>query len=277
MVVLGVQERLALADRVAALCQQAGEAITAIYLSSQPLVVEQKADSSPVTVADLESHQIIVKGLSQLAPSCPILSEEQSIPSFAERSQWARYWLVDPLDGTKEFIGRTGEFTINIALIEQGLPVLGVVYLPLVKIAYIGVAGESAWREDAMGRVELRVNDRGQDEKVRVLTSSRHKGEYLQACLDRLEQHFGGVERIKVGSALKFCHLAEGLGDIYPRFSPCSEWDTAAGQAVLEAAGGQLVDIDFRRFSYNYKESLINPHFYAFGAANVDWRAVLDG
>ena len=272
-----IEQRLVLADSLVALCQRAGQAIVQLYNSDQPLVVKQKTDNSPVTEADHQSQQILAEGLTALTPDWPILSEEQTIPSFAERRQWRRYWLVDPLDGTLEFINRSGEFTINIALVEDGFPVLGLIYLPLNRVAYVGVTGGHAWRQDAdiEQRTPLKVRGRRPADTVGLLAGGRHKGEKLQACLDSLQQYFAGVERINSGSALKFCHLAEGLGDIYPRFFPCCEWDTAAGQALVEAAGGQLVTVDFQRFRYNCRESLINPHFYAVGAANIDWCDVL--
>ena len=271
------EERQALAGKLVELCRQAGQVITALYHSGEPLHINQKADDSPVTEADHQSQHVLAEGLGRLTPAWPVLSEEQAIPDFSERRDWRRYWLVDPLDGTREFINRTGEFTINIALIEDGWPVLGIIYLPLEESAYIGIEGGGAWREDAGGRTELKVRDRSSSDQLAVLTGSRHQGRLIQACLERLRQHFIGVERVQAGSALKFCLLAEGRGDIYPRFAPCCEWDTAAGQAVLEAAGGELLGMDFLRFRYNQKESLINPHFFAVGAGNVAWRELLGG
>ncbi len=266
-----------LTEAVVELCQSAGRAIVSVYNSAQPIDTEQKADGSPVTQADRLAHQIIVEGLSRLTPDWPVLSEEQLPPPFAQRSQWCRYWLIDPLDGTKEFITRTGQFTVNIALIDNGIPVLGVVYLPLDRVAYIGVEAVGAWRQDSGAeRAPIRVNQLRSMDKVRVMTSRRHKSPELDACIEHLASRFQAVEWIKVGSALKFCYLAEGKADIYPRFSPCSEWDTAAGQIVLEAAGGQLLDAHFQRLRYNQRESLINPYFYGLAAANFNWQSVLE-
>jgi 3'(2'), 5'-bisphosphate nucleotidase len=269
-------DKQALADQVRKLCAEAGEAIASVYQSSEPLVVENKSDNSPVTIADKLSQDIIVKGLKALTPYWPILSEEQEIPPFTTRCQWQNYWLIDPLDGTREFIDGNGEFTINVALIENGEPIIGVVYLPIERIAYVGITpnGE-AYRVDTGGRSLINIRPLTSDEPVKVLTSSRHHGDDLMACMRALEQHFSAIEWLQVGSALKFCQLAEGGGDIYPRFSPCSEWDTAAGQAVLEAAGGCLVNTAFEPFRYNQQNSLINPYFYALAGRDINWYEVL--
>lgn len=269
-------ERLALANQVVELCQRAGDAILSVYNSQEALTISKKADHSPVTEADLLAHRIIRRGLEQLTPGWPLLSEECAAPSYSERRLWSRYWLVDPLDGTREFIARTGEFTVNIALVEEGIATLGVVFLPLEQLAYIGVSGAGAWREGRDGRHAIGVSRAlTPGGRVRVLTSSRYKGLELNTCISRLREQFNTVEWLKAGSAIKFCRLAEGRADFYPRFSPCCEWDTAAGQALLEAAGGQLLDTRFRRFRYNRGQSLINPHFYALGGAEFDWRSVL--
>jgi 3'(2'), 5'-bisphosphate nucleotidase len=266
-----------LLDKVVALCLQAGEAVMEVYCSAQPLHIESKADASPVTKADRLAHQIIIAGLKQLMPGWPILSEEQVAPNYAIRRQWHRYWLVDPLDGTREFIDRTGEFTVNIALIDRGVPVLGVVGIPCEQVAYMSIAGNNsgAWRQDKRARNSIKVRQLTLADKVKVLSSGRDKGPELKACIAHMQQQFAGVEWLRAGSALKFCHLAQGSADIYPRFSPCCEWDTAAGQAILQAAGGQLLDVEFRPIRYNQKASLINPCFYGLGAADFDWQVLL--
>lgn len=268
-----------LAQQAYELCRQAAVAIMSIYEAKSPLAVEYKADQSPLTVADQQAHLIIADGLASLTPQWPVLSEEQALPSYEERSQWARYWLVDPLDGTREFIDRNGEFTVNIALIEQGFPVLGVVYVPSQHCGYIGIDGGSAqaraWRQDESGRETLQVNTVNSAGALRLLSSARTSGPELMACMEGLAEHFDPVQWLRAGSALKFCQLAEGRADIYPRFSPCCEWDTAAGQAVLEAAGGQLLDTRFERFRYNQRASIICPSFYALGAASFHWPDVL--
>jgi 3'(2'), 5'-bisphosphate nucleotidase len=276
MKALSIQSRLQLAKQIHPLCEQAGAKIAELHNSTVPIAVQHKADQSPVTEADRLAHRLIVDGLHALTPDYPVLSEEQQSPGFEQRRQWARYWLVDPLDGTREFIDRNGEFTINIALIENGFPVLGMIYLPLERLAYIGVENAGAWRVDATGRQPITTAAVDPGAELRVFTSSRHCNAELLSCLDKLAQHFAPVQWLKVGSALKFCRLAEGRGDFYPRFSPCCEWDTAAGQAILEAAGGQLLDTNFNRLAYNQGPSLINPNFYAIAAANIDWKAVLE-
>ncbi len=263
-----------LAVQVVSICQLASDAIKEVYYDDKFLHVEYKGDSSPVTEADKAAHTTIVGALSKLTPGLPILSEEQDIPDYQQRRQWMKYWLVDPLDGTKEFISRNGEFTVNIALIERGRPVLGVVYVPLEESAYCGAENCGAWKINPDGETPLHVSGVPEG-RVRVLMSSRHRGKEMDACVRKLRLNFGDLERIESGSALKFCRLAEGRGDIYPRFSPCCEWDTAAGQAVLEGAGGELLTIDFQRFLYNQKESVINPHFYAIGGQFSEWQSKL--
>ena len=271
----GQSDKQQMAERLLELCQQAGQAIVDIYQAAEPVVVEQKQDGSPLTQADKASHDIISQGLASLTPQWPVLSEEQALPHFAERSQWSPYWLLDPLDGTREFIARSGEFTINIALIEYHRPVLGMIYIPLQQTAYLGLV------EEKKRCVLIRL---GTAILFAVIThlamrlgygSSRHAGTELESCIDKLSRHFQSVDRATAGSALKFCRLAEGVADIYPRFAPCCEWDTAAGQAVLEAAGGCLVDMDFKSLQYNRKASIINPHFYALGGAPTSWTDIL--
>jgi len=272
----GQSDKQQMAERLLELCQQAGQAIVDIYQSAEPVLVEQKQDGSPLTRADKTSHDIISQGLASLTPQWPVLSEEQALPDFAERSQWSPYWLLDPLDGTREFIARSGEFTINIALIEHHRPVLGMVYIPLQQMAYLGLVEEKkALRIDNTGRNNIACSDKTSGDVIRVLSSSRHAGPELESCIDKLSRHFQSVDRATAGSALKFCRLAEGAADIYPRFAPCCEWDTAAGQAVLEAAGGCLVDMDFKPLQYNRRASIINPHFYALGGARKSWAEIL--
>jgi len=245
-----------------------------VYDGAQSPAVTYKSDHSPVTTADTSAHQIIVAGLQQLTPALPVLSEEQSLPTFAQRRRWRRYWLVDPLDGTREFIDRNGEFTINIALIDDGKPLLGVVYVPLEQRAYYGLVGTGAWKVGGGARTALAVSGAPSD-CVRVLTSARQLNAELEACLQQLRSTVAEVQQLKAGSALKFCRLAEGVADVYPRFSPCCEWDTGAGQALLEAAGGALVTEDGKVLRYNSKTSLINPNFFALGGTVAQWWPLL--
>ena len=278
---ISVQDLQALVLPVLQLCREAGDVICSHYHAPGAADYESKGDDSPLTRADLDSHALLQKGLSAVDASIPILSEESPEGDLAERRSWSQYWLVDPLDGTKEFLARTGEFTVNIALIAQHRPVLGVLYLPLQRVAYVGIPGAEAscYRDtgdDNWSRTALAPRCLEPGQPLTVLASRRHGGPRLQACLDWLDKHWGPVARLNSGSALKFCQLAEGTGDLYPRFSPCCEWDTAAGQAVLEAAGGSLLGLDGQPLRYNCRDSLLSPHFYAMADAHHPlWRQLL--
>jgi 3'(2'), 5'-bisphosphate nucleotidase len=253
------------ADALLQLAAKAGRAILDIYQSD--FAVEHKDDRSPLTEADLASHRTIVSGLTLLTPDVPVLSEESAALPYDTRRHWQRYWLVDPLDGTREFVKRNGEFTVNIALIENGRPVLGVVHVPVSGVSYFGQAGGGAFRQEADGkRHPIHVAERCQ-RPVRVAGSRSHAGDSLKAFLERLGEH----EMVSMGSSLKLCLVAEGSADVYPRLGPTSEWDTAAAQAVVEGAGGQVTDTDLKPLRYNQKDSLLNPHFLVFGDSDVDW------
>ena len=295
---------LEVSDALLDLCVAAGDAICSEYGSSRADEFRAKADDSPLTRADLASHRILVEGLARLAPAVPILSEESKPEAIADRRSWERLWIVDPLDGTKEFLGRTGEFTINIALVDRQRPVLGILYLPLERAAWLGVPGEGAWRclpdGDGWARYPVSTRDRHQNrdqdrdrspgqspgegpgdvpgvshlpaaapagprggEGIVVLASRRHRNQRLERAIAFLEAEAGPVRRLNSGSALKFVQLAAGQGDVYPRFSPCSEWDVAAGQALLEGAGGAVLGLDGQPLRYNARASLLSPHFLA--------------
>ena len=261
-----------------ALCEEAGAAICEHYHAPDADHYEAKGDDSPLTRADLASDAILALGLKQLAPQLPILSEESAHIDVDERLGWPRYWLVDPLDGTKEFLARTGEFTINLALVDNHRPVLGVLFLPLTRLAYVGIPGSRAWRRDMASGEDVALTTRPltTERPLAVLASRRHKGRRLLACLDWLGERWPRLERHNSGSALKFCQLAEGAGDFYPRFSRCCEWDTAAGHAVLEAAGGTLLGMDGMPLRYNLTESVYSPDFYGFGdPGHTLWRELL--
>lgn len=247
----------------------AGKAILKMYLSPDDVNIEIKADKSPVTEADFAAHQIIAKGLKQLTPNIPILSEEGSDIDFAERSQWSTYWLVDPLDGTKEFIHKTNEFTVNIALIEQNKSTLGVIYAPYFGKLFYGFEGSNAYEQECdCSPKSIKVRKMPQDNVV-VAVSRRHGSPRLKSFLNNLGAH----ELISKGSSLKSCMVASGKADIYPCLGPTSEWDTAAAQAIVNAAGGELFTETLQPLRYNTKASLINPPFIAVGDIHHPWKS----
>ncbi len=255
---------------------QAGKKILTVYAREEPVDVAYKDDASPLTEADRRAHEHIVAALRELPGGFPVLSEESAIPPFPERAAWDSYWLVDPLDGTKEFIKRNGEFTVNIALIEAGLPTLGVVHVPVSGESYLGAVGVGAWKIDRHGaRAAIECSALDAKRRVRVMASRSHSDPNLAAILARIEDGLAATDLVSMGSSLKLCLLAEGRADIYPRLAPTSEWDTAAAHAVLAAAGGIVVDTRFQALAYNQKESLLNPHFLAFADSNFDWQALL--
>ena len=256
--------------QVEQLCRQAGEAALEVYQQKDRWQVVAKQDDSPVTAADIAAHKLLAAGLPKIL-DIPVLSEESNAPDFAERKTWPRYWLVDPLDGTKEFISGNGEFTVNVALIEAGEPMLGVVVVPVTGVAYCGARGFGAFKDGAPIRCR-----RLADGDIPVVVASRRHGSLEgQQAMANLETHFGEVELMQVGSSLKFCMIAEGMADLYPRFAPTCEWDTAAAQAVLEAAGGRVVTLEGPTLGYNSKESLLNPFFVASGPNPEFWLKVL--
>lgn len=243
----------------------AGRQILAIY--DTDFDVTEKGDSSPLTQADLASHRVIVEGLQALTPDLPILSEESAEIPWGERRHWERYWLVDPLDGTKEFIKKNGEFTVNIALIEHGRPIVGVVHVPVTGVTYVGAEGAGAQKiEDSSARaINVQVPAAA---PPRVVASRSHRGADVDAYLERLGAH----EIVSMGSSLKLCLVAEGAADVYPRLGPTSEWDTAAAHAVVNAAGGKVVEAATGELlRYNAKETLLNPYFIVFGDDARDW------
>jgi 3'(2'), 5'-bisphosphate nucleotidase len=260
----------ALAGRVAAIAQAAGREILEVYAQGGTAAT-LKPDDSPLTAADLRSQRLIASALAALTPGVPVLSEEGELAPYAERSRWARHWLVDPLDGTREFLARNGEFTVNIALIEAHAPVLGVVHVPVSDTTYSGIPGEGAWRSEGGAPARtLHAATRAAD-PVRVVGSRSHRGDSLEGFLARIGRH----QLVGVGSSLKFCLIAEGLADVYPRLGPTSEWDTAAGHAVAIAAGARVVELDGRPLEYNTREGLLNPFFVAYGDRQRDWLALL--
>jgi len=262
-------ELASLVEPVITLSEDAGRAILEVY--STDFEVQNKSDESPLTKADLASHLCIVAGLEQLTPDIPIISEEAGLPDFEERRQWDRYWLIDPLDGTKEFVNRNGEFTVNIALIANNRPIVGVVHVPVQNKTYIGCKGLGAERRNGKDATTAIHVTSQSSTPVRVVGSRSHRGASLDAYLTNLGEH----NMVPMGSSLKFCVVAEGGADIYPRLGPTSEWDTAAAQAVVEQAGGRVVTLDGKAMTYNAKADILNPHFFVIGAADRDWLALL--
>jgi len=244
------------------LARQAGAAILEIY--SGEFAVEEKADHSPLTLADLRSHAILSQGLHDRYPDIPILSEEGKAIPFAVRRSWSRFWLVDPLDGTKEFVKRNGEFTVNIALVEADLPVLGVIYVPVGDRLYLADIRQGCWEIADDHKRALRIVEPPAAQPARVATSRSHPSPDLARLLALLPHH----QTLIKGSAAKFCAVAAGEADFYPRLGPTSEWDTAAGQAIVTAAGGVMVDTEGQPFHYN-KPVLVNGSFFV--APSLQW------
>ena len=259
-------------ERLIDIVDRAGDAILEVYATE--FEVTDKADDSPLTQADLAAHRVIAQGLAELDPTTPIISEESDPPPFAERRHWQRYWLVDPLDGTREFVNRNGEFTVNIALMEDGTPTFGIVGVPVQRRIFVGDCNperRAAYVIEADRRQELRTR-RYSPPGITVVASRSHGGARLEAWLQTLAEAFGEVQRTPVGSSLKFCLLAEGKADFYPRLGPTSEWDIAAAAAVLAAAGGIVRQFDGTPVTYNAKESFLNPEFYAAADATHAWQ-----
>ncbi|PBJ82974.1 3'(2'),5'-bisphosphate nucleotidase [Lysobacteraceae bacterium NML93-0399] len=254
-------------EGVIAIAHAAADAILEVY--AEDFDVIRKADASPVTAADLAAHRVIVDGLQALTPDIPVLSEEaaHTVP-FETRRQWRRMWLVDPLDGTREFVKRNGEFTVNIALIEDGVSVFGVIQAPVTGTLWHGAPGAGAFRRDGGADTAIGVRRIAPGDVLRVAASRSHRDPRTDALL----AHIGHSETIALGSSLKFCRLAEGGMDVYPRFGPTSEWDTGAGQAILEAAGGVVLDPTGRPFRYNRRETILNGDFIALGDPALPWR-----
>lgn len=262
-----------LAKRVCDIARAAGAEILEIY--EQGFDVELKGDGSPLTAADRRAHDLISASLAALTPQWPVLSEESATVPYDARRHWTRFWLVDPLDGTKEFVKRNGEFTVNIALIEKDRPLLGVVHTPVSYTTHWGWEGGGAFCQQGNAAAE-QINVR-RDEGVPTIVASRSHGRgTLQKFLERVERERGGYEIVSFGSALKICLIAEGRGDIYPRFGPTSEWDTAAAHCVLNAAGGRVTDCNGKVLRYN-KQSILNPWFMALGDTDCDWYGLAAG
>ncbi len=259
-----------LLGEVTTLARDAGKRIMQIYETD--FTVERKDDSSPLTEADMAAHNAIVAGLALLTPDWPVLSEESAKLPFETRANWPRYWLVDPLDGTREFVKRNGQFTVNIALIDGHRPILGVIVVPVSGVCYAACSGQSATRQNGEGAEIEPIQVRGEaGDPLMVAGSASHAGNSLQKMLNNLGNH----QLISMGSSLKLCLVAEGKADLYPRLGPTSEWDTAAAQCIVEQAGGHVTDTAMQPLRYNTKDSLLNPEFLVFGDASRDWQQYL--
>jgi 3'(2'), 5'-bisphosphate nucleotidase len=253
----------ALASALMPVAASAGAAIMRVY-QDEGFAVQRKEDNSPLTLADLESQRVIIEGLTRLTPDIPILSEESAQAPWSERRAWRELWVVDPLDGTREFVKRNGEFTVNIALVQEHEPVLGIVSAPALGLLYWGARGTGAFSRHR-GATQRPIAVSPPHSPIRVIGSRSHMSPQTADYLARLGPH----EMSAIGSSLKFCWVAEGRAELYPRFGPTSEWDTAAGQALLEAAGGHVTRLDGHRLRYNCRESLINGDFLAYSDRSV--------
>lgn len=248
------------------LARLAGRRILEVYAGEYEVAI--KEDETPVTTADMAAHDIIVKGLGELEPNFPVLSEESDFVPFETRHDWPLYWLVDPLDGTREFLRRNGEFSVNIALIAEGRPLLGVIFAPVLDVAYFATRGAGVFKQMGAGEC-VPIHVRNATDRLTVATSRCPTvGPNMQHFLDGIGEH----DEISMGSALKSCLVAEGAADVYARLGPTGEWDTAAAQCIVEEAGGHITDTSLRGLRYNCRESLINPPFMVFGDDRVNWQ-----
>ncbi len=262
-----------LLDNVLNVAVAAGREILEVY--QNPFEVDHKDDGSLLTAADRRAHETILAELTALTPDIPVLSEESNREAFEARRQWNRFWLVDPLDGTREFVNGTGDFTVNIALIDNGSPILGVVHTPVKNINHYAALGVGSFRGDGGSAGEaIRIRTIGVG-KTTLLKSHSHAGPETVRFRQNLESQVGEVNIVSMGSSLKICRVAEGSADIYPRLGPTSEWDTAAAHCVLDVAGGSLIDLHGNRLRYN-KPDILNPWFLACGDQSVNWVKFLD-
>ena len=252
-------------EQVKTIAREAGKAALKFYEGDAG--VELKADQSPLTLADLASHKFICASLRELDSSIPILSEESEPAEVADRRNWSRFWLIDPLDGTKEFIKKSGEFTVNIALIDGPSSVLGVVHAPVLELTYSGERGMGAFKQIEGAEAEAIKVATADPARLSIVASRDHAGPQVKELLER----FPVAETRSMGRSLKFCLVAEGKADIYLRDVPTMEWDTGAAQCVVEAAGGAVENLSGERLTYN-KEDLRNPSLVTFGDTSFDWR-----
>ena len=254
-----------LLDPVIQIAYQAGKVIMEVYDAG--FSVEHKSDHTPVTEADMAANKVIVSSLKELTPHLPILTEETKPTPYSQRKKWERYWLIDPLDGTREFIKRNGEFTVNIALIDGDESVMGVVYAPVIGVLYYAAKGQGAFKQASINEPKaIHVREKCSGKTI-VACGRSHPTEEMENFIRNLGEH----EIIRVGSALKSCLVAEGKVDLYARLGPTSEWDTAAAQCVVEEAGGAITNTEMQRLRYNSKDDLLNPHFFVAGDISINW------
>lgn len=258
----------ALLPEVRRIAIEAGEKIMEVYKSGYD--VEIKEDKSPVTTADLAANKHIVNELNKLSPRFPVLSEESATLPFEERAKHETYWLVDPLDGTKEFINRRDSFTVNIALIHRHKSILGVIYAPALGVSYYAAQGLGSFKQASDKQEPIKAREFVADETV-FAGSRSHTGKAMQMFLDNFSKEYGDYELVSMGSSLKMCMVAEGLADLYPRLWLTSEWDTAAAHCIVNEAGGKLVQTDMSPLLYNTKDSLLNPYFFTIGNNSIAW------
>ncbi|MGS0692881.1 3'(2'),5'-bisphosphate nucleotidase CysQ [Shewanella sp. 0m-4] len=260
-------------DQVIEIATLAGQKIRDIYQKGD-FEREIKSDNTPVTSADLAAHEIITNALKALTPDIPVLSEEDANIPFAQRCDWQRYWLVDPLDGTGEFIAGSGDFSVIIALVEHNRPILGVVYVPMTEVCYYGIAGLGSYKRKDGAEVRITSKQLSKDgsESLRLAVSRRQDPQ----SVIKLFNHNKHCELVVLGgAALKSCLVAEGRADCYVRIGPTGEWDTGAAQIIVEEAGGQIMDLNLQPLTYNERESLENPNFIVVGAPALEWDQIL--
>ena len=256
-------------DRVKSAVAEAGAEILHIYSNPDRFNTEHKDDHSPLTAADVAANKILVARLQELTPGIPILSEESKQAPWQDRKHWDRCWVVDPLDGTKEFLKRNDEFTVNVALVRDHQPILGVVYAPALQTWYFAARHEGAWRQQGKGVMDrIQVAEKPQGRPWKVVGSRSHNTPEVDAFVARL----GDAELVSMGSSLKLCLVADGTADVYPRLGPTSEWDTCAAQAIVEQAGGQVLNAETGEpLRYNARESVLNPNFIVCASPDPDW------
>lgn len=259
-------------DDIIKIAKDAGQAILEVYHTD--FDTAYKEDQSPLTQADLASHQLILASLQALSPDIPVLSEESKAIAYEERKGWTTFWMVDPLDGTKEFVKRNGEFTVNIALIEHGNPILGVVHSPILETTYSAAHRQGSFKTLKDGepqKIQMSAHKTG---SLNVVASRSHAGAETEALLNKLRQDYPDLNLVSIGSSLKLCLVAEGNAHLYPRLGPTMEWDTAAAQCVVEQAGGKVLNLEGKSLAYN-KENLLNPFFMVTDQNAAKWLAYL--